>query len=151
MVRRDRVGHPQICLFSTRPNVRLHLTTMGHVLTWYSLENWDETVRRQYEFKREGKPHPYGEEDEADKFNNFHILTKLRVLYQLAAWTFQNPDRMRQHFGEHKEMDQFYDWVGKEHQYGLITDTSLASTSCWLGQTCKYILCSSWKPSLSKN
>ena len=82
------------------------------MLTCCRLENWDETVRRQYEYKREGRPHPYGNDEAAvNKFNDFHIFTKVRVLYQLAVWTFHNPDRIRQHFGDYKEQDQFYEWV----------------------------------------
>ena len=75
------------------------------------LDNWDKTVRTQYEYKTRDKPHPYGIDEEPNHFRDFHIFTKLRMLYQLAVWTFHNPDRMRQHFPEVDWEDQYVEWV----------------------------------------
>lgn len=75
-----------------------------------TLDNWDKTVRTQYEYKTRNKPHPYGTDEEPNHFRDFHIFTKLRMLYQLAVWTFHNPDRMRQHFPELDWEDQYVEW-----------------------------------------
>lgn len=78
----------------------------------HSLENWDKTVRTQYEYKAKDKPHPYGTDEEPNRFRNFHVFTKLRVLYRLAQWTFHNPDHIRKHFASETDWDdQYMDWV----------------------------------------
>ncbi|KAK5947135.1 hypothetical protein PMZ80_001282 [Knufia obscura] len=76
-----------------------------------TLENWDKTVRTQYEYKAKDKPHPYGTDEEPNRFRNFHVFTKLRVLYRLAQWTFHNPDHIRKHFASETDWDdQYVDW-----------------------------------------
>ena len=54
---------------------------------------------------------PFGEEDEPNKFVDFDIFLKLKVLVQLSQWTFMNPDRMRERMPEVKENEQTL-WVG---------------------------------------
>lgn len=77
----------------------------------YSIENWDEHVRRQYIYKAPNMSHPYGEEEEPKAFRDFHIMIKIRVLHQLTVWTFWNPDKIRQAFPDVKEAEQFDYWV----------------------------------------
>lgn len=81
------------------------------MLTKSSLENWDLNVRRQIEYRAPNVHHPYGQEEEPNKFRDFHIFTKIRVLHQLTVLTFWNPEKIRQLFPQEKEMDQFLDWV----------------------------------------
>lgn len=91
--------------------MRLVVHESARSLTIYSLENWDEWARRQYQQKTPSRPNPYGEEEEAKRFRDFHIFEKLRIIHQLAVWTFWNPDRIRQAMPDVKEADQYYDWV----------------------------------------
>ena len=81
------------------------------MLKWVSshrgltLDIFDEYTRRQYLAKA---PHlnPFGEEEEAAKFSEFDIFTKLRVLHQLSVWTFNNPDRIRERMEESRDSEQ---------------------------------------------
>ncbi|KAK5091725.1 hypothetical protein LTR05_001910 [Lithohypha guttulata] len=75
-----------------------------------NLENWDLNVRRQIEYRAPNVHHPYGQEEEPNKFRDFHVFTKIRVLHQLTVLTFWNPEKIRQLFPQEKEMDQFLDW-----------------------------------------
>lgn len=104
-----------------------------------SIENWDRTARTQYEYKLTGKPHPYGNEEEPNKFRDFHVFTKLRVLYRLCQWTLWNPDNMKKHFPEAKETDQFLDWVRRKaalvRDCGMLTSHSKHTHVAGIGKT----------------
>lgn len=54
---------------------------------------------------------PYGEDDEPQKFAQFDVFTKLKVLVQLSQWTLINADRMREKMPENKDVEQTQ-WVG---------------------------------------
>lgn len=74
-----------------------------------SLDTFDEYTRRQYVAKA---PHrnPFGTDETPNKFVEFHVFTKLRVLFQLSQWTLINADRMRERMQETKDTDQTQ-WV----------------------------------------
>ncbi|KAL9088803.1 MAG: hypothetical protein Q9159_002914 [Coniocarpon cinnabarinum] len=81
------------------------------LLKWVSshrgltLDIFDEYTRRQYLAKA---PHlnPFGEEEDALKFSEMDILTKLKVLHQLSVWTLHNPDRIRERMSESTDKEQ---------------------------------------------
>lgn len=75
-------------------------------------ENFDEYTRRQYNAKAPHLPNPFGYDEVPNKFSEFDVFQKLRVLHQLSVWTFWNPDRIREKMPEQKEIDQTQ-WVGK--------------------------------------
>ena len=66
---------------------------------------FDEYTRRQYLAKA---PHlnPFGEEEDALKFSEMDVFTKLKVLHQLSVWTFHNPDRIREKMEESTDKEQ---------------------------------------------
>jgi hypothetical protein len=74
-------------------------------------ENFDEYTRRQYNAKAPHLPNPFGYDEVPNKFSEFDVFLKLRVLHQLSVWTFWNPDRIREKMPEQKEVDQTQ-WVG---------------------------------------
>lgn len=72
-------------------------------------DSFDEYTRRQYVAKA---PHrnPFGTDETPNKFADFNVFTKLRILYQLSQWTLINADRMREKMPETKDTDQTQ-WV----------------------------------------
>ncbi|RHZ74681.1 hypothetical protein CDV55_108193 [Aspergillus turcosus] len=86
------------------------------LLKWVSshrgltFENFDEYTRRQYNAKAPHLPNPFGYDEVPNKFSEFDVFLKLRVLHQLSVWTFWNPDRIREKMPEQKEIDQTQ-WV----------------------------------------
>ncbi|THC90887.1 hypothetical protein EYZ11_009652 [Aspergillus tanneri] len=82
------------------------------LLKWVSshrgltFDNFDEYTRRQYNAKAPHLPNPFGYDEVPNKFSEFDVFLKLRVLHQLSVWTFWNPDRIRDKMPEQKETDQ---------------------------------------------
>ncbi|PGH08112.1 hypothetical protein AJ80_07906 [Polytolypa hystricis UAMH7299] len=68
-------------------------------------ENFEEYTRRQYLAKAPSR-NPFGDDEQPTKFNDLDIFQRIRILQQLSAWTFWNPDRMRERLPEQKEIDQ---------------------------------------------
>ncbi|MCJ1404412.1 hypothetical protein MMC11_007637 [Xylographa trunciseda] len=68
-------------------------------------ELFDEYTRRQYTAKAPSR-NPFGIEEVPNKFADFDVFTKLRVLVQLSQWTLINADRMREKMSETKDTDQ---------------------------------------------
>ncbi|EEH17975.2 hypothetical protein PABG_00538 [Paracoccidioides brasiliensis Pb03] len=68
-------------------------------------ENFEEYTRRQYLAKAPAR-NPFGDAEEPIKFNDLDIFQRIRILQQLALWTFWNPDRMRERMPEQKETEQ---------------------------------------------
>ena len=64
-----------------------------------SPEIFDEYTRRQYVAKAP-QHNPFGIDETPNKFDEFDIFTKIRVLQQLSTWTFHNPDRIRERMVE---------------------------------------------------
>jgi hypothetical protein len=82
---------------------------LWHALKIYlRLDILDEYVRRQYVAKAP-KRNPFGEDDEPRKFADFDVFTKIRVLQQLATWTLNNPNPLREKLDE-RESEQVT-WV----------------------------------------
>ncbi|GES60895.1 PHD finger domain protein [Aspergillus terreus] len=82
------------------------------LLKWVSshrgltFDNFDEYTRRQYNAKAPHIPNPFGYDEVPNKFADFDVFLKLRVLHQLSLWTFWNPDRIRDKMPEQRETDQ---------------------------------------------
>jgi hypothetical protein len=55
---------------------------------------FDEYTRRQFVAKAPAR-NPFGEEEEPNKFADFDVYTKIRVLQQLSTWTLNNPNSIR--------------------------------------------------------
>lgn len=53
---------------------------------------------------------PFGIDEEPQKFAEFNVFLKLKVLVQLSQWTLINADRMRERMPEVKENEQTQ-WV----------------------------------------
>lgn len=53
---------------------------------------------------------PFGTEEKPNKFAEFDVYTKLRVLVQLSQWTLINAERMRERMPEAKDTEQIQ-WV----------------------------------------
>ncbi|KAL9121614.1 MAG: hypothetical protein Q9187_001830 [Circinaria calcarea] len=68
-------------------------------------ELFDEYTRRQYVAKAPSR-NPFGTEEMPEKFANFDVFTKLRVLFQLSQWTLINADRIRERMPETKDTEQ---------------------------------------------
>ncbi|KAI1075070.1 hypothetical protein F5B20DRAFT_399956 [Whalleya microplaca] len=66
---------------------------------------FDEYTRRQYVAKA---PHlnPFGTDDVPAKFDDFDVVTKIKVLHQLTQWVMLHPDRIREKMDEQKPSDQ---------------------------------------------
>ncbi|OJD10013.1 hypothetical protein AJ78_08800 [Emergomyces pasteurianus Ep9510] len=95
-----------------------------------TLENFEEYTRRQYLAKAPSR-NPFGDAEEPIKFNDLDIFQRLRVLQQLSAWTFWNPDRIRERMPEQKETEQIQwrvDEIGydrDERLYYVLDDNRL--------------------------
>jgi hypothetical protein len=92
---RDCPYPAQIRLFAQRPDVcsatRCSKTSL---LTYTSYDNYDEYTRRQFVAKAPLR-NPYGSDETPNKFADFDVFTKIRVLHQLSTWTLWNAERMR--------------------------------------------------------
>lgn len=74
-----------------------------------SPEIFDEYTRRQYMAKAPNR-NPFGIDEEPQKFAEFDVVLKLKVLVQLSQWTLINADRMRERMPEVKDNEQTQ-WV----------------------------------------
>lgn len=79
-------------------------------LTRHSMDIFDEYARRQYEAKAPAR-NPFGIEEEPNKFLEFDVFAKVRVLHQLSVWTLGNADRIRQQMPD-QTLEGQLDWVG---------------------------------------
>ncbi|KAJ9606853.1 hypothetical protein H2200_008863 [Cladophialophora chaetospira] len=77
---------------------------------------WDEYTRRQYLAKA---PHlnPYGDDEIPNRFRDFDIFTKIRILHQLTVWTFWNPDRLREKMTDAPREGDQVEWRVEEFGY----------------------------------
>ncbi|CZR60907.1 related to nasopharyngeal carcinoma susceptibility protein LZ16 [Phialocephala subalpina] len=93
-------------------------------------EIFDEYTRRQYVAKAPER-NPFGIEEEPNKFNDFDIFTKIRVLQQLTQWTFVNPDKIREKMDEQKDAEQTiwriepFGWDSEDRTYFVLDDNRL--------------------------
>lgn len=81
-------------------------------LTHISFDNFDEYTRRQFVAKAPQR-NPYGTDEIPNKFADFDVFTKIRVLHQLSTWTLWNAERMRG-LMEEKDSEQTQ-WVRLTH------------------------------------
>ncbi|KAI4609063.1 hypothetical protein J4E80_008810 [Alternaria sp. BMP 0032] len=79
---------------------QIGLALLKHVSSHKGLtpEIFDEYTRRQYVAKAPTR-NPFGEEEEPNKFHDFDVFTKIRVLQQLSVWTLNNPNTIREKIG----------------------------------------------------
>ncbi|KAJ9668561.1 hypothetical protein H2201_001203 [Coniosporium apollinis] len=94
-----------------------------------TLEIFDEYTRRQYVAKAPQR-NPFGTEETPNRFADFDIFTKIRVLQQLSTWTFHNPDRIRERMPERDtEQTQWridpLGWDSEDRSYLLLDDDRL--------------------------
>ncbi|KAF9895437.1 hypothetical protein FE257_000343 [Aspergillus nanangensis] len=96
-----------------KPEPSVKLLEIGLcLLKWVSshrgltFDNFDEYTRRQYNAKAPHITNPFGYDEIPNKFLEFDVFTKLRVLHQLSIWTFWNPDRLRDKMPEQRETEQ---------------------------------------------
>ncbi|KAF8867048.1 hypothetical protein BDZ45DRAFT_710095 [Acephala macrosclerotiorum] len=93
-------------------------------------EIFDEYTRRQYVAKAPER-NPFGVEEEPNKFDDFDIFTKIRVLQQLTQWTFVNPDKIREKMEEQKDTEQTiwriepFGWDSEDRTYFVLDDNRL--------------------------
>lgn len=86
----------------------IHHQIRRHVLTLSRLDIFDEYTRRQYVAKAPQR-NPFGTDETPNKFAEFDVFTKVRVLHQLSTWTLNNAERMRS-LMEEKDNEQTQ-WV----------------------------------------
>jgi hypothetical protein len=58
-------------------------------------ENFDEYARRQYVAKAPQR-NPFGTDEIPNKFDDFDVFHKIRVLQQLSVWTLNSPMSVRE-------------------------------------------------------
>jgi hypothetical protein len=87
------------------------LALLKHVSSHKGLtrEIFDEYTRRQYVAKAPAR-NPFGTDEEPNRFDDFDVYTKIKVLQQLATWTLNNPNTVRERLTA-TENDQTL-WVG---------------------------------------
>ncbi|KAH8697472.1 hypothetical protein BGW36DRAFT_168406 [Talaromyces proteolyticus] len=96
-----------------------------------SFENFDEYTRRQYNAKGAHLVNPFGYDEEPNKFRDFDVFLKLKVLHQLSLWTLWNPDRIREKMPEQKESEQLqwrieeFGWDSDDRIYYVLDDNRL--------------------------
>ena len=95
---------------------------MNMLINCYRAEIFDEYTRRQY-LARAPDRNPFGEDDMPNKFVEFDVFTKIRVLVRLSQWTFGNVDRMRERMSDTKDSEQVQwvraltpDWAGPANE-----------------------------------
>ncbi|KAL3480610.1 hypothetical protein BJX99DRAFT_219878 [Aspergillus californicus] len=82
------------------------------LLKWVSshrgltFDNFDEYTRRQYNAKAPHLTNPFGQEEVPNRFLDFDVFLKIRVLHRLSIWTLWNVDRVRDKMPEQREIDQ---------------------------------------------
>jgi hypothetical protein len=74
-------------------------------------EIFDEYTRRQFVAKAPTR-NPFGAEEEPNKFDDFDVYTKIRVLQQLSIWTLNNPNSIRERLSA-TDSEQTL-WVGND-------------------------------------
>lgn len=91
----NRPAAAQICLLPPRPNVSTSPAASSvRLLTLYRPEIFEEYTRRQY-LAKAPRRNPFGDEEDAAKFNELDVYTRIKVLQQLSTWTLGNAERIR--------------------------------------------------------
>ncbi|KAF1972978.1 hypothetical protein BU23DRAFT_466568 [Bimuria novae-zelandiae CBS 107.79] len=73
------------------------LALLKHVSSHKGLtpEIFDEYTRRQFVAKAPAR-NPFGTDETPNKFDDFDVFTKIKVLQQLSVWTLNNPNTIRE-------------------------------------------------------
>ncbi|KAF2276258.1 uncharacterized protein EI97DRAFT_494312 [Westerdykella ornata] len=81
----------------SRKLAEIGLALLKHVSSHkgLTLEIFDEYARRQYVAKASQR-NPFGTEETPNKFDDFDVFTKIKVLQQLSVWTLNNPNSIRE-------------------------------------------------------
>lgn len=92
-------------------------------------ELFDEYTKRQYLAKAPQR-NPFGSDEDAHKFPEFDVFTKLSVLHQLSVWSLWNPDRIRERMEEKDAAQTVWrieptGWDSKERTYFVLDDNRL--------------------------
>ncbi|KAI9799336.1 MAG: hypothetical protein M1825_004829 [Sarcosagium campestre] len=93
-------------------------------------ELFDEYTRRQYQSKRPSA-NPFGDDEQPKRFDDFDVMAKIRVLWQMTQWTMIYPERLREKMPEDKDNDQTYwrveplGWDAQERTYFCLDDNRL--------------------------
>ncbi|KAF2832986.1 hypothetical protein CC86DRAFT_364982 [Ophiobolus disseminans] len=76
---------------------QIGLALLKHVSSHKGLTRdiFDEYTRRQYVAKAPDR-NPFGIEEDPDRFDDFDVYTKIKVLQQLSTWTLNNPNSIRE-------------------------------------------------------
>lgn len=91
------------------------------------LEIFDEYTRRQYQAKAPRR-NPFGDEEEPEKFADFDVFTKIKVLHQLSIWTLNNPNPIRERMAEEDETEWRMEplgWDANDREYYVLDDDRL--------------------------
>jgi hypothetical protein len=91
----DWAGAVKACVVTQGSNVCCPYTLALTQLTRPRPAIFDEYARRQFVAKAPER-NPFGEEEEPNKFDDFDVFTKIRVLQQLSTWTLNNPNSIRE-------------------------------------------------------
>lgn len=91
----DWPGALEACVVAQGSNVCFPIVCTRTCLIKDRPAIFDEYTRRQYVAKAPER-NPFGEEDEPNKFDDFDVFTKIRVLQQLSVWTLNNPNSIRE-------------------------------------------------------
>ncbi|KAI9804289.1 MAG: hypothetical protein M1833_007096 [Piccolia ochrophora] len=93
-------------------------------------EIFDEYTRRQYR-SRLAEHNPFGDDEEPQKFAEFDIFTKIRVLYQLSQWTMAHGERIRERMPDEDNNEQTnwrvepVGWDAEDRTYYCLDDNRL--------------------------
>ncbi|KAK2073635.1 hypothetical protein P8C59_007904 [Phyllachora maydis] len=91
-------------------------------------ESFDEYTRRQFEMKAPEKSNPFGPEPSPNRFADFDIYTKLRVLHRMTQFVMMHPERLRERTEEQRDSDQTnwriepYGWDSDDRTYYVLDD-----------------------------
>ncbi|PSN73223.1 hypothetical protein BS50DRAFT_482251 [Corynespora cassiicola Philippines] len=94
-----------------------------------TLEIFDEYARRQYVAKAPAR-NPFGVEEAPNRFNDFDVFTKIRVLQQLSTWTLNNPNTIRERMNETEREQTSWrvepdGWDSQDRTYFILDDNRL--------------------------
>ncbi|KAF2748100.1 hypothetical protein M011DRAFT_485976 [Sporormia fimetaria CBS 119925] len=79
---------------------KIGLVLLKHVSSHkgLTLEIFDEYTRRQFVAKAPDR-NPFGTDETPNKFDDFDVYTKIKVLQQLSVWTMKTPTWLRERLG----------------------------------------------------
>ncbi|KAI9171903.1 hypothetical protein HJFPF1_01394 [Paramyrothecium foliicola] len=96
-----------------------------------TLSIFDDQARKQY-LALAPLRNPFGNGDDPNKFSNFDVFTKIRVMQQLTQWSMRHPERIREKMDEQRDIEQTewvsdnriepYGWDSKDRTYYVLDD-----------------------------